>query len=159
MRVLFAPNTTVICLHSFNLDSVISEIVPLLYSCLQSMIAFYLSTLWNVACWLILMIFSCLGLFMEKSSSRWHHLSGVISLLADCIILLILSRYILQLFPAFLMSLFFVAQIIYMILYMPYKGCIDYFYVNLSYCISILCVVVITVCVQDLFNLIIFINI
>lgn len=45
--------------------------------------------------------FSCLGLFMEKSASQRNHLSAVRSLLADGLMLLILSRHILELFPEF----------------------------------------------------------
>lgn len=57
----------------------------------------------TLACSLLVYIndSSCLSLFMENSSSQRNHLSGVISLFADCIMLLILSRHILQLFPAF----------------------------------------------------------
>lgn len=64
----YAPgfNTNMIWLRPFNLDSMIFEIIPLLYSYLLTVISFYLPLLWNVAFPLLLMIFLAL-LYLWKS--------------------------------------------------------------------------------------------
>lgn len=97
----YAPgtNTNIIWLYPCNLDSMIFEIVPLLYSCLLSVIAFYLSPHWNVASWLSLMIFLALLYLWKVFKSMESFVRCYITV--GCIMLLILSRRILQLFPAF----------------------------------------------------------
>lgn len=109
-------NTNIIWLHPCNPDSMIFETVPLLYSCLFSVNTFYVSLLWTVACWLafIFLPWSIYGkLFKSTESFVWCYIT------IGCIMLLNLSRSILQLFPAFGCFLFFVVEMICVVLYAP----------------------------------------